>query len=206
MSPGMTEPFGRTVASTSARTGMSCAARTMHSVTASTESGSVVPDTTVMTPPTPSPSSTKAMVSCTSGTFAASDCADPDGLASEVVFRLCRDAGRHAHASPAEIRKIAYGYARHVRQEQHAKLEMAGKHASELARQMAPRTVDVPWELGACLQSLPPADHDLLMAYYDEELTGGDLAGRLGMKESTLRVRIKRICDRVRKCVEGNRQ
>jgi RNA polymerase sigma-70 factor (ECF subfamily) len=53
-------------------------------------------------------------------------------------------------------------------------------------------------DLRRALASVPPADRDLLVGRYWQDLSDGDLARRLGVAEATVRVRLHRVRARLR--------
>lgn len=132
----------------------------------------------------------------------------PEVAADETLDRVAR---RLEESEPvAKVESYAYGVARLVLfeqlrlqdREQHAtaalaREQVAGRDTSEEERRDAC--------LSRCLQALPAADRDLIVAYYDANGAAREarqrLAERLGIRYATLKTRAHRVRLRLELCL-----
>ena len=121
-----------------------------------------------------------------------------EDAAQEAVLRAWRY--RHSCRTPDHpepwVRSIARREALRLvaRDRDAADLDETGATAPAELEDDAIRRLD----LRRALASVPPADRDLLVGRYWQDLSDGDLARRLGVAEATVRVRLHRVRARLR--------
>ncbi|QGJ72312.1 RNA polymerase sigma-70 ECF-like, Rhodopirellula baltica [Planctomycetales bacterium 10988] len=68
--------------------------------------------------------------------------------------------------------------------------------------EVAPRLSEEKDALRLCVKQLPPKERDLMRLRYFEELNSQEIAKRLRIKATNVRVRLQRIRERLRNCVQ----
>jgi len=153
--------------------------------------------------------------------FECRGCASSDELADETLNRVARRLEDGETIYAGEFAAYAYGVARNVLREHargpaprthaldalpppaHPRLSPLEEEEEALARESSERRLEC---LERCAETLPAEARELILSYYD----GGSgeriarrkqLAERLGIPLSTLRIRAHRIRERLERCV-----
>lgn len=100
-------------------------------------------------------------------------------------------------------------YLHYVRSHRRARVlfdsELADQAVGELCRSEDPSADERPAVLRRALAELAPESRDLLRLKYEQELTCGEIAARLGIQEDAVRKRLHRIRTALKERVAGGR-
>jgi len=129
---------------------------------------------------------------------------DAEGSVDDTLDRIARklEAGHGID----DISAFAYGVARLIRLERQKQVSAATPDARLVAQVSAPPPEHVERQdacLQRCLAELSPTDRDLILTYYvgtgRDRIDGrAQLAAALGLSENALRLRTRRLRDRLR--------
>lgn len=148
--------------------------------------------------------------------FARRGCgAEAEALADETINRVARRVPGIRATYVGDPEKFFFGVARLVWLEHRRRTEKQSPLPNNLPAGAAPDAPDdAPDDvthdcMRSCVQNLPDDQRELLRQYYQEapsplerQKLRTDLAGRLGVSLTTLRVRVFRIVEHLRACVE----
>ena len=140
--------------------------------------------------------------------FANRRCADAEDLADETIDRVARKLPKIKANYLGDPARYFYGVAKHVflshlrRERPLAPLPPL----PPLPQEDAAEAEQLHECLSKCLESLNPANRDLIIHYYAEQKRAKidarrELASQLGMKSSALRARMHRVRSALEKCV-----
>lgn len=130
-----------------------------------------------------------------------------DDLADETLSRVARKLGEGAKVD-GDVEPFARGVARLVFLE-----FLREQEREQRLRTSPPPPPATPFDEGdldcldRCLQKIAASDRDTILGYYAEEAAGRiesrrNLAGRLGVSPTALRIRALRIRDRLETCMQ----
>ncbi len=143
-------------------------------------------------------------------------CGIPEDLADETINRVVRriDDGEEIRASDPYL--YFAGVARNVLREYWEKPEREwmtledlppGKHPRQEPVASAGGESDQPLEcMNRCIEKLPPQNRELIIRYYSEEKRAKienrkEIAERLGIPLNALRIRVRRLREKLEACV-----
>lgn len=140
-------------------------------------------------------------------------CADPEGLADEVVDRVARKVHDLRQTFEGDPRLFFYAVARNVIKENPKKvksyvslegIDPPANASSELVDETESLRAEC---LHTCLQGLSADKRELIIAYYAKEKQAkidhrSEIAKKSGTSVETLRVRAHRIRGSLEKCIE----
>ena len=133
-----------------------------------------------------------------------SSCAEAESLADEVINRVASKVGELQGSYTGDPARYFYGVAKHVAHEHKRKAQKLTPLIDELH---APPSPEPPDELAdqcleRCMQKLGPADQEIIRRYYEADTAGRKrLAQSLGITVINLRVKVSRIIQPLKKCV-----
>jgi RNA polymerase sigma-70 factor (ECF subfamily) len=132
--------------------------------------------------------------------------AEVEDAAQEALLRVWRSARtpEEVERPVAWLRRIARNEALRLRARERRRDEVPGEAALR-ERAASGRETPIPERLAVVelMASLSPADRQLVWLRYVEDLTQARVARRLGIPEGTVKVRLHRVRDRLRRATEG---
>jgi RNA polymerase sigma-70 factor (ECF subfamily) len=130
--------------------------------------------------------------------------AEVEDAAQEALLRVWRSARtpEEVERPVAWLRRIARNEALRLRARERRRDEVPGEAA--LREVAAAQETSMPERLAIVdlMATLPPADRQLVWLRYVEDLTQARVAHRLGIPEGTVKVRLHRVRDRLRRVTD----
>jgi RNA polymerase sigma factor (sigma-70 family) len=131
-------------------------------------------------------------------------CLNPEDLADETINRVARRVEEVSEGYEGEPTRYFYAVAKRVYQEQLRREVKTPPPPAEEDTAEAERMHEC---LSKCIETLSPASRDLILQYYAVEKRANidarrELASKLGVQSNALRVRVLRIRNALRSCME----
>jgi RNA polymerase sigma-70 factor, ECF subfamily len=131
--------------------------------------------------------------------------AEVEDAAQEALLRVWRSARtpEEVERPVAWVRRIARNEALRLRARERRRGEVPAEAALREVGAAEETSMPEPLAIVDLMATLPPADRQLVWLRYVEDLTQARVARRLGIPEGTVKVRLHRVRDRLRRVTDG---